>query len=150
MQSSISLCFCVGFTIACKFFCGQDSFKKQVEHIQKQSRRNKLHVEKGWYTKAAMKTELKWSPSEPKLFIKSESTTYISNIFICILCCTHISFYPTHPSLSQVTYQSCGCLLYPSIPGQDPCQAGPTRPLTNLHEFVAMFELFDVFAFNQA
>ncbi|CAK9057057.1 Uncharacterized protein SCF082_LOCUS30683 [Durusdinium trenchii] len=34
--------------------------------MQKRSRKNRVHVEKGWYTKEKMKTELKWSKERIK------------------------------------------------------------------------------------
>ncbi|CAL1139171.1 unnamed protein product [Cladocopium goreaui] len=39
----------------------EDAFKKHVEHIQKKSRRSKLHVAQGYYSKEHMKTKLGWS-----------------------------------------------------------------------------------------
>ncbi|CAK9079922.1 unnamed protein product [Durusdinium trenchii] len=38
-----------------------DAFKKKIEHLQKRTRKNKFHVERGFYTKEAMAKELKWS-----------------------------------------------------------------------------------------
>ncbi|CAK9026816.1 unnamed protein product, partial [Durusdinium trenchii] len=39
----------------------KDAFKKKIEHLQKRTRKNKFHVERGFYTKEAMAKELKWS-----------------------------------------------------------------------------------------
>ena len=39
----------------------KEIFKKEVEHIQKKTRKNTLQVEKGFYSKEKMKTDLKWS-----------------------------------------------------------------------------------------
>ena len=41
----------------------KEQFKKHIEHMQKKSRRNNVHVEKGFYTKEKMKTALSWSKS---------------------------------------------------------------------------------------
>ena len=41
--------------------CLQDKFLKTVEHIKHSSRKNKLHVEAGWYTKERMAKDLGWS-----------------------------------------------------------------------------------------
>lgn len=41
----------------------QELFKKEIKHIQKRSRRSKVNVKSGFYTKKAMKDDLKWSKS---------------------------------------------------------------------------------------
>lgn len=44
----------------------KEAFKKHVEHLQKKTRRNDVHVDKGFYTKEKMKSELQWSPERIK------------------------------------------------------------------------------------
>jgi hypothetical protein len=39
----------------------KEAFKKEVEHIQKRSRKNTVKVDKGFYTKEQMKKDLGWS-----------------------------------------------------------------------------------------
>ena len=46
----------------------QDAFKKHVEHIQKKSRRSKVHVAQGYYSKENMKKKLGWDPLGPYLW----------------------------------------------------------------------------------
>jgi hypothetical protein len=41
----------------------EEEFKKNIEHMQKKSRRSKIHVERGFYSKETMKTKLGWKPS---------------------------------------------------------------------------------------
>ena len=56
---------CGFYTIKLQFLFTplKDEFKKQIEHMQKKSRRSKIHVERGFYTKEKMKTKLGWKPS---------------------------------------------------------------------------------------
>ena len=42
--------------------CTQELFKKHIAHIQKKKRSNKINVQKGFYSKQAMKDNLKWKP----------------------------------------------------------------------------------------
>jgi len=39
----------------------EEEFKKNIEHMQKKSRRSKIHVENGFYTKENMKIKLGWN-----------------------------------------------------------------------------------------
>ena len=44
----------------------QEAFKKHIEHMQRRSRKTKIHVDSGFYTKENMKKKLGWSASEPQ------------------------------------------------------------------------------------
>ena len=44
----------------------QEIFKRKIEHYVKRSRRQKVHVAQGYYSRDKMKTELKWSKQEPQ------------------------------------------------------------------------------------
>ncbi|CAL1137069.1 unnamed protein product [Cladocopium goreaui] len=48
----------------------KEVFLKTIEHQQKKSRKNNLHVEKGFYTKANMKKDLGWDADRIKAAVK--------------------------------------------------------------------------------
>lgn len=52
---------CCGFALPCP----QEQFKKHVEHLQKKSRRSKIHVACGFYSKDNMKKKLGWDQWGP-------------------------------------------------------------------------------------
>ena len=88
----------------------KDSFKKKIEHIQKRSRRSKIHVAKGFYTKENMKKKLGWPASTSKLIYQSYSGKFHLIITNCSV-------------LSQEKDSSCSGLLLPPLQGQNIHQA---------------------------
>ena len=52
--------------------CLQEAFKKRVEHVRTQKKRNTLKVHVGWYSKENMKKKLGWPAPVPHIFEKSQ------------------------------------------------------------------------------
>ena len=63
----------------------KEAFKKEVEHIQKRSRKNTVKVDKGFYTKEQMKKDLGWSMN-----LISQFSHHIASIRM--ICSNTISF----------------------------------------------------------
>ena len=51
----------------CVIVSWEDVFIKQMTIEKERQAQKKLHTDKGWYSKADMIQELKWSPSIPQL-----------------------------------------------------------------------------------
>lgn len=108
----------------------KEAFKKEVEHIQKRSRKNTVKVEKGFFTKEKMRKVLGWSAN----LISSSVTIDHSIHMICskdfkgnyiIPPYGHVMLYTIfiYRLCAKEANQGCVCLLHPQVQGEDPRQA---------------------------
>ena len=59
--------------------CMQEAFKKHIEHMQRRSRKTKIHVDSGFYTKENMKKNLDG--------VRQNLSVILSHIYIYIYIC---------------------------------------------------------------
>ena len=61
--------------------CMQEAFKKHIEHMQRRSRKTKIHVDSGFYTKENMKKNLDG--------VRQNLSVILSHIYIYICMVMH-------------------------------------------------------------
>lgn len=92
----------------------KEIFKKEVEHIQKKTRKNTLQVEKGFYSKEKMKTDLKWSATLVSTGLQKLC------FMVCISCILVILELPIYlsifPFVIEESYQSSSQVLLRQVP----------------------------------